>query len=119
MSLYTTIAGSLLSPSLQALGLESLHCLGIVHHDLKPENVLIDEDGHCVIADYGGSKFLSDGILIRKPKDEVICTLPYAAPELLSPSSAKYKPYDEAIDYWALGATVYMLTTGEVSCADY
>ncbi|KAH8102215.1 kinase-like domain-containing protein [Cristinia sonorae] len=95
------------------LGIESLHQLGIVHHDLKPENVLVDEDGHCVIADYGGSKFLSEGLLIRKTKDEVICTLPYAAPELLADSAAKYRPYDEAIDYWALGATIFMLATGD------
>ncbi|TCD61144.1 hypothetical protein EIP91_008990 [Steccherinum ochraceum] len=95
------------------LGIESLHLLGIVHHDLKPENVLVDEGGHCVIADYGGSKFHSDGLLVRKTKDEVICTLPYAAPELLSDSYAKYKPYTKAVDYWALGATVYMLVTGD------
>lgn len=51
---------------------------------------------------------------MRKAKDDVVCTLPYAAPELLSEVSGKYKVYTKAVDYWALGAMIYTLVAGHV-----
>ena len=103
---------------MQILGIESLHNLGVVHHDLKPENILIDADGHCVIADYGSAKFLGqDGLLSRNVNEDVLATMPYAAPELLSTNHCDERSlayYDETIDWWALGALIVTLVTGQV-----
>lgn len=101
----------------QVVGISDLHRLGIVHHDLKPENILIDADGHCVIVDYGGAKFMNDENLVSlKIEDDVLCTLNYTAPELLSEYSDTkgIKWYDCSVDWWALGAVIMSLTTGKV-----
>ena len=89
-----------------------------MHHDLKPENVLIDADGHCVIADYGSSKLLDDeGRLVLNVGDDVLATLSYAAPELLTceGDADGLVYYDENIDWWSLGAIIMSMVIGEVS----
>ena len=102
----------------QVLAIESLHDLGIVHHDIKPENVLIDADGHCVIADYGSAKLLApDGTLCLDINEDVLATLSYAAPELLSCDDCDengLKYYDESVDWWALGALIIFMVIGRV-----
>ncbi|KAI0372463.1 kinase-like protein [Pilatotrama ljubarskyi] len=92
------------------LGLNHLHRLGIVHHDIKPQNVLVNAAGHCVISDYGGAQFLDRWKRIaRVPGSVPILTLPFAAPELVSDNDTAYPTYDRAIDYWSLGATLVSL----------
>ncbi|KAI0634212.1 kinase-like protein [Trametes polyzona] len=96
------------------LGLDHLHGLGIVHHDIKPGNILVDARGHCVIADYGGAQFLDrNGQVSRIRNKLAVMTVPFAAPEVLSDDEVKYPTYDCAVDYWALGATLVAMTLGE------
>lgn len=96
------------------MAIEALHSIGIVHHDIKPENILIDAQGHCVLSDFGGSKFLSEsGTVSPHPSGQVVGTPPYAAPEVLQEDILE--DYDESIDWWSLGATIFSLLTGEVS----
>ncbi|KAI0672338.1 kinase-like protein [Trametes maxima] len=89
------------------VGLHYLHELGIVHHDLKPQNVLVNAAGHCVIGDYGGAQFLDHrGRIERGPRGMAVMTIPFAAPELLSEGDTTYGP---EVDYWALGTTLVSL----------
>ncbi|KAI9056367.1 kinase-like protein [Trametes sanguinea] len=93
------------------LGLNHLHELGIVHHDLKPQNILVNADGHCVISDYGGAQFLDSGGEIRRKERAVgnaVMTIPFAAPELLYEDNT-FRTYNQAVDYWSLGATLVSL----------
>jgi len=77
---------------------------GIVHRDIKLENILIDQEGHLRITDFGFAHIL------RSP-DEVLrdpCgTLHYAAPELLSTP----RRYTRMVDWWALGVVLFELLT--------
>jgi len=84
------------------LALEELHALGFVYRDLKPENVLLDRDGHVRLADFGLCKQL------RNQLTSTICgTHTYAAPETLSGMA-----YNTSIDCWALGIFLYHLLRG-------
>lgn len=93
---------------IQALGIEHLHACGIIHHDIKPDNILVDRDGHCVITDFGGARFLHDGQPELTPEEPMTHTPSYTAPELLLEGT-----YDASVDYWSLGVTITELLLGE------
>lgn len=84
--------------------MEHLHKCGFVYRDLKPENVLLDANGHVRLADFGLSKHLSP----VNPLTATICgTHTYAAPEMLA-----VRHYGMSIDAWALGIFVYHIFRG-------
>ncbi|XP_074869955.1 ribosomal protein S6 kinase-related protein isoform X1 [Carettochelys insculpta] len=87
-----------------ALALGYLHDLGIVHRDVKMENILLDERGHLKLTDFGLSRQLGRGQRAR-----TICgTLQYMAPEVLSGG-----PYSHAADWWSLGVLLFTLAAGQ------
>ncbi|KAI0074616.1 kinase-like protein [Panus rudis PR-1116 ss-1] len=93
-------------------GIEFLHSLNIVHHDIKPENILVDKGGHCLITDFGGAKFMTEGKIKRK--GHIICTTNFAAPELLECTAH----YTGAVDWWSLGVTIFSLAVGQPLFSD-
>lgn len=89
-----------------ALGLRHLHRLGIVYRDLKPENCLLNANGHLVLTDFGLSKAIG-------PDDDPECRLIIGTPEYMAPEIIKGEPYDYAVDWWLLGCVIYDMMTGK------
>ncbi|XP_066876738.1 ribosomal protein S6 kinase-related protein isoform X3 [Kogia breviceps] len=84
-----------------------LHDFGIIHRDVKMENILLDERGHLKLTDFGLSRHLPQGT-----RAYTICgTLQYMAPEVLSGG-----PYNHAADWWSLGVLLFSLSTGKLLC---
>lgn len=86
------------------LALEYLHERDIIYRDLKPENVLMDSEGHLRISDFGLSKkgVTTDG------KAYTFC----GTPEYLAPEILRGIGHDQAVDFWSLGALVYEMLSG-------
>lgn len=87
------------------LALGHLHANSVVYRDLKPENVLIDADGHVKLADFGLSK---EGILNVASGAYTFC----GTPEYLAPEVLLRKGHGTAVDWWSLGALLYEMLVG-------
>ncbi|KAI9098149.1 hypothetical protein DFS34DRAFT_619776 [Phlyctochytrium arcticum] len=85
-------------------GLQYLHAMGIVHRDLKLQNILLDDAGNVKICDFGFSRAVHQDVTLTSVKGTPI----YMAPELI-----REQPYTYAIDLWALGVMLYELYVGK------
>jgi serine/threonine protein kinase len=88
------------------LALEHLHTtVRVIYRDLKPENCLLDTEGHLLLTDFGLSK-----VALEEEDDRansVLGTVEYMAPEVIRGGG-----YDFAVDWWSLGAIGFDLLTG-------
>lgn len=81
--------------------LAHLHRRNICYRDIKPENVLIDSQGYCIVADMGFAKVVLDTTY-------TLC----GTPEYLAPEIIMSKGHDKSVDYWSFGVLVYELLVG-------
>ena len=110
------------------LAIESIHNLDCIHRDIKPDNILIDKNGHIKLSDFGLAK-ISDKLyekedekyknfLKNKSNDKntkmthnknfsCVGTAYYVAPEVLKKSG-----YDKDIDWWSVGIILYEMLVG-------
>ncbi|KAK0160713.1 hypothetical protein PV328_008094 [Microctonus aethiopoides] len=87
-----------------ALAIDFLHNAGIVHRDLKATNVLLDNEGHAILIDFGLAKWLRP-----THRTSTFCGTPeYMAPEIL-----KREYYGHEVDWWSLGVLTCFLLTNE------
>eukprot|EP01096_Ripella_sp_DP13-Kostka_P013865 TRINITY_DN610_c0_g1_i1.p1 TRINITY_DN610_c0_g1~~TRINITY_DN610_c0_g1_i1.p1 ORF type:complete len:494 (+),score=244.84 TRINITY_DN610_c0_g1_i1:44-1483(+) len=87
------------------LGLEYLHNSGVLYRDLKPENLLLTDDGHICMTDFGISK---EGLVSDDDRTATFCGTPeYLAPEVLEGNG-----YGKAVDWWSFGTLMFEMLTG-------
>ncbi len=91
-----------------AEALDYAHHAGVIHRDLKVDNVLLRQDGAAVLTDFGIAKAVS-GDSSSTGVDMTIGT-----PHYLSPEQAQGRPLDGRSDVYALGVTLYRAATGEL-----
>src|SRR5437764_14172846 len=90
-----------------ARGLGFAHDQGLVHRDVKPQNVILDADGRAKVTDFGIAHAVDvDGLTIT---GTIMGTSNYIAPE-----QARGQPVDEQTDVYSLGCVLYELLAGEV-----
>jgi len=89
-----------------AEALEAAHQAGVVHRDVKPENLLLRDTGELVLADFGIARSSRDGTM-RTPEGMILGTPPFMAPEVILGEVPT-----PATDQFALAASLYLLAAG-------
>jgi formylglycine-generating enzyme required for sulfatase activity len=86
--------------------LDYAHARRIVHRDVKPKNVLLDEQGNPFLADFGLARLMEDGGLTKSGLEMI------GTPHYMSPEQARGHPVDGRSDLYSLGVVLYQMLTG-------
>ena len=85
------------------LALDHVHAKGFIYRDLKPENLLVREDGYLRLTDFGFAKALKPG-----ERAYTVC----GTPDYLAPETLRQQGCNRAADFWAIGVLLFEMMTG-------
>jgi len=90
-----------------AAALEAAHARGVVHSDIKPENVIIRKDGLVKVLDFGIAKLAESG-----PPEDELDPVGFGSAYYMSPEQLRGEDVDARTDIWSLGVCLYEMLTG-------
>ena len=111
-----TLMGRLPEPECVRLGigiaaaLAVAHASHVIHRDIKPDNILLDQSGDAVVADFGLARALAAGTSLGDTNQV------QGTPHYFSPEQARGRELDGRSDLYSLGVTLYRAATGRLPC---
>ncbi len=98
--------------------LAAAHSAGIVHRDVKPENIMLRPDGYVKVLDFGIAKLAEQELPVTMAEEEAVLLVETNVGSILgtvrymSPEQARGAPVDKRTDIWSLGAVLYEMAAG-------
>jgi eukaryotic-like serine/threonine-protein kinase len=106
-----------------ASALAAAHSAGIVHRDVKPENIMLRPDGYVKVLDFGIAKLAEQELPVTVPEEEALLLVETNLGSVLgtvrymSPEQARGSSVDKRTDIWSLGVVLYEMTVGHAPFA--